>query len=127
MELTVTKPDKISYRGTIKVRFKLEKTDSLQYINALNYPNPFNPENKSKKSKTTIMYFIPQNSIVSINIYNNMGQSVMKLLNKYQTKGEHYIEWDGKDNLGKSVASGTYIYVIKAGNLVTTKKIMILK
>ena len=61
-------------------------------------------------------------------IFNVLGQKVRALLqNKQQTAGVYAIEWDGKDDLGKDVSSGVYIYRIDAGGFVKSHKMMLLK
>ncbi len=68
-----------------------------------NYPNPFNPS-------TVISYEISQPGNVKIIIFNLLGQETKNLLNEKQSPGCHQITWDGRDNFGKSVANGIYIY-----------------
>ena len=67
-----------------------------------NIPNPFNP-------KTTLTYNLPQSSIVSLKVYNLLGQEVRTLVGEAQTNGLKTIEWDATSNSGSTVASGTYI------------------
>jgi hypothetical protein len=85
-----------------------------------NYPNPFNPA-------TMISYTLNSNSFVSLKIYNLLGQAVKTLVEKNQTTGNYKIEWDGKDNLGKEVASGVYFYKLKADNNSKTLKMVLLR
>lgn len=68
-----------------------------------NYPNPFNPT-------TTIKFQLPQASRTQLVIYNILGQKVRFLLNKKIEAGYHEVVWDGRNDLGHSVASGLYIY-----------------
>lgn len=74
-----------------------------------NYPNPFNPS-------TTISYDIKGAQNVTLKIYNTLGQEVKTLVNTRQNAGNYKVQWDGKDNAGKSVASGVYIYRLEAGD-----------
>lgn len=85
-----------------------------------NYPNPFNPT-------TNISYSLPQNSFVTIKIYDMLGREVKTLINGEMTSGAHSIEWKGDNQFGDLVASGTYIYRITAGDFVATKKMVLLK
>lgn len=87
---------------------------------AQNYPNPFNPT-------TSITYSIPKDNFVSIKVYDMLGREVATLVNDYKNAGNHTINWNGEDNSGQKVASGTYIYRITAGNFVATKKMVLLK
>ncbi len=85
-----------------------------------NYPNPFNPT-------TTISYALPNPSQVRIVIYDILGREVRTLVNSEQQSGVHNIVWNGLNNDGQQVASGTYIYRVKAGDNVQVKKMLFLK
>ena len=80
-----------------------------------NYPNPFNPS-------TTIMYKIPTDGIVSLKIYNILGQEVATLINEYQVTGKYSVVFNAKN-----LASGMYVYQLKAGNITKSKKLMLIK
>ena len=90
-----------------------------------NYPNPFNPE-------TWIPFELHQNTNVSLTISDLKGNQVRRidlgytLLGKY-TSHDKAIHWDGKNNNGEKVASGTYFYAIHTNNYTQTKKMVILK
>jgi hypothetical protein len=85
-----------------------------------NYPNPFNPV-------TRIKYDISENSNVSVNVYNLMGEKVATLVNQYQNAGYYFTNWDSRNDLGISVSAGVYIYQIKAGKYVQSRKLILLK
>ena len=85
-----------------------------------NYPNPFNP-------LTTIKYQLPMLSEVKLVIYNVLGQKVRTLLNKQMEAGYHSVIWDGRNDEGRAVASGIYIYRFEAGDFQKTMKLMLLK
>ena len=51
----------------------------------------------------------------------------MSLVNNYQFTGKYSIEWNGKNEQGGSVSAGVYIYILKAGNYIQTKKMVLLK
>ena len=85
-----------------------------------NYPNPFNPS-------TTIQYQLPKNSKVELKIYNTLGQLVKTLVEVDQKAGLKTIVWDGNDRFGNAVASGVYVYRIKAENFVQSRKMILLK
>lgn len=85
-----------------------------------NYPNPFNPV-------TEIKYALPVNVKVDIVIYDILGQKVKTLLSGNKSAGYHSIIWDSTNDYGNKVASGIYIYRLKAGAFQTTKKMMLLK
>jgi len=86
-----------------------------------NYPNPFNPS-------TTIKYQLVRQSEVTLEIYNILGEKVKTLINKriYNT-GRHEIVWDGTNNAGKLVSSAVYIYRIRVGDFVKSKKMTLIR
>ena len=85
-----------------------------------NYPNPFNPSTK-------IRYDIPENGIVSLTIYDLAGRKVRELVNKNQNAGFHLAVWDGTNDYGKSLSTGVYIYQIRSGSFVQSKKMLFMK
>jgi len=85
-----------------------------------NYPNPFNPE-------TSISYQIPNTNQVEIRIYNTIGIEIKSLVNEKQNAGHYNVQWDGKNSNGNKVVSGIYLYQIKAGDYVCTKKMALMK
>ena len=85
-----------------------------------NYPNPFNPT-------TTITYALPKASPVKVIVYDIMGRQIKTMVNGEQSAGIHTISWNGENNFGEKVSSGTYIYRISAGNNVQVKKMVLLK
>jgi hypothetical protein len=85
-----------------------------------NYPNPFNPT-------TSIKYALKENTKVILKIYNLLGQEVRTLVNGNQEAGYKKVAWDGMNNKGTRVASGIYIYRIKAGDFVKARKMILMK
>jgi len=90
------------------------------YVLHQNYPNPFNPS-------TVIEYSIPRRSQVEITLYNLLGQKVKTLVDKAEPAGNYSAYWNGTDYSGKPVASGVYLYRLKAGDFVETRKMILLK
>ena len=85
-----------------------------------NYPNPSNPS-------TVIEYALPNEGNVTIEIYNSIGQKVRTLVNEFQNAGYKSVMWNGKNDAGESVASGSYIYSLTAGDFVKTQKMILAK
>jgi len=85
-----------------------------------NYPNPFNPT-------TRIEFTLPRQARVTVNVYNILGQRVRQLVDQTLPGGEHFTTWDGTDQNNQRVASGLYFYRVRAGDLVDSKKMVLLK
>jgi len=87
----------------------------LEFELMQNYPNPFNPE-------TIIGYHLPRDGYVTIEIYNVIGQRVRILVDGVKEAGFHEVVWDGRDEYGKIVSSGMYIYFMKTGGGLKMKR-----
>ncbi len=85
-----------------------------------NFPNPFNPS-------TTIAYQLPEAAHVSLIIYDMLGRRIRTLINQQTSAGSYQTVWDGRDDNGRAVSSGVYIYRFSAGNLNMVRKMMLLK
>ncbi|MEC9274162.1 MAG: CotH kinase family protein, partial [Candidatus Neomarinimicrobiota bacterium] len=84
------------------------------------YPNPFNPV-------TTLWYELPENTMVTITIYDMLGKKVKTLINETQDAGYQSIIWDATNNDGIPVSAGIYLYQIQAAEYSGTKKMVLLK
>jgi len=107
----ITFPDSNNVSGQIK--FELKQ----------NHPNPLNPFNPT----TTIEYQVPElNTVYNINVklivYDILGNQVAVLVDKSQSPGKYSVVFDGS-----GLASGVYLYSLKAGSLISTKKLVVLK
>jgi hypothetical protein len=80
-----------------------------------NFPNPFNPN-------TRIDYTIGKASFVNLSVYNLLGQKVATLVNGKKNAGNHFAVFDGLN-----LPSGIYFYKLEADDVITTKKMMLLK
>ena len=90
-----------------------------------NYPNPFNPE-------TWIPYDLAEETDVHIHIYSQKGETIRQLSPGFQSAGIYRSQtrsayWDGRDSVGKPVASGVYFYTLYAGQTQATRKMAIIK
>ncbi|MBM2840241.1 MAG: hypothetical protein HW412_769 [Bacteroidetes bacterium] len=94
------------------------------FVLSRNYPNPFNPA-------TQIRYGLPVQSMVSVTIYNIMGQEITRLYDGSQSAGYHEVVWNGLNAKGVSVASGIYLYKLEARGenrtFSETKRMLLLK
>jgi hypothetical protein len=91
-----------------------------QFFVGQNYPNPFNPS-------TIIKYGLPEATNVSIKVYNMLGQEVKTLVNDYKSAGTFSVNWNGDNNSGSKVSSGTYIFRVISGSNIKTMKMVLLK
>jgi hypothetical protein len=114
--------DKLVFNEENKLTLPKERNNFIpdKFSLSQNYPNPFNPS-------TLIKYALKKDVKVSINVYNILGQKVKTLVNEYQNAGYKSIIWDGRNDNGKTVSSGIYIYKIIAGDFVDKKKMVIIK
>jgi hypothetical protein len=102
------------------VAFDAELPPPESYALLPNYPNPFNPE-------TEIRFQLPQAGFVVIKIFNILGEEIRTLADAQYDAGYHRVRWDGKDKNGKSVASGVYLYQLRAGRFSQVKKMGLIR
>ena len=97
------------------------KVNPYEYALHDNFPNPFNPE-------TQIRFSLGGQENVKLVIYDIMGRQVRTLVNGDSfNSGFHVLNWNGRDNIGEKVATGMYIYRIKAGDFIADKKMLLVK
>ena len=128
-KITISPNSNISYElkfiagelGYVNLKTK-EILDNIpsDFVLSQNYPNPFNPITKMD-------YELPERSMVSISIYNVLGQEIINLVNEVKDYGHHTIKWDGKDNTGKEMASGVYFTRMVSSRFSQTKKMLLIK
>ncbi|MEX1274749.1 MAG: T9SS type A sorting domain-containing protein, partial [Bacteroidota bacterium] len=87
----------------------------LAFALSQNYPNPFNPS-------TTIRFTIPEEGLVTLKIFNMLGQEVMAVLNQKMTSGNHVVIFDAS-----RLTTGVYFYQLNSGRHIVTKKMTLLK
>jgi hypothetical protein len=93
----------------------IEDLVPMVYELGQNYPNPFNPS-------TTIRFSIPEAGLVTLKVYNLLGQEVATLLNNEQASGVYEATFDAS-----KLSSGIYFYTLEAKNFTSTKKMVLLK
>ncbi|MCK5120313.1 MAG: T9SS type A sorting domain-containing protein [Candidatus Latescibacteria bacterium] len=87
---------------------------------AQSYPNPFNP-------LTNIHYQLSQKRTVRLQVYNVCGQLLRTLVDGEKPAGVYTVQWDGRDDLGETVASGIYLYRMQAGSFRQTRKMALIR
>ena len=102
--------------------FSLRKNSVLPHSYALhqNFPNPFNPV-------TSLRYDLPEQSFITLTIYDLIGREIAQLVNTTQEAGFRSVQWDATDSFGKPVSAGIYLYKITTGEFVQTKKMVLVK
>jgi hypothetical protein len=112
-----------TFMGLRAMKFNITLTTGVRDFNQMptqfgldqNYPNPFNPT-------TTISYGVPQQSMVTLKVYDILGNEVATLVNEVQQAGNHAISFDAS-----KLTSGVYIYRMQAGSFTQTKKMILLR
>ncbi len=94
-----------------------------------NYPNPFsvNKHGTFGNSSTEIRFALPAASPVELKIFNTLGEEIRTLADAPFEAGYHRVLWDGKDEHGKPVASGVYLYQLRAGEFSEVRKMSLLR
>ncbi len=80
-----------------------------------NYPNPFNPS-------TTISFSLPEGAFTELKIFNVLGEEVATLVSDMLSPGVYKYEWSAS-----RLASGIYLYSLRSGDYIQTKKLMLMK
>lgn len=101
----VNNPTSVGNEGSVVKEYSLNQ----------NFPNPFNPS-------TVIEFALPQAGFVSLKVYNLLGAEVATLVSSEMTAGRHSVSWNASD-----LASGVYLYRLKAGTFVQTRKLTLSK
>jgi len=85
-----------------------------------NYPNPFNPS-------TTIFFSLQESGWVTVRIFDIKGALIATVADRFFAAGRDQIIWNGKDQNGRSVSSGVYLYRFRTENYEETRKMILLK
>jgi Subtilase family/MAM domain, meprin/A5/mu/FlgD Ig-like domain len=114
---------KITFSNIIEIETGAFETESLipeKFVLKNAYPNPFNPSVKIK-------FGLPVQTEVKVDIFDISGKKVKTLVNTNLDAGWHTMQWNGQNEQGQSVGSGLFIYRIRAGKIVKTQKLILLK
>jgi len=85
-----------------------------------NFPNPFNPATK-------ISFDLPHGTKVDLEVFDIRGRKVQTLVSETLGAGQHAVIWNGSDDSGRQVSSGTYFYRLRADGQTMTNKMLLLK
>lgn len=106
---------------TVQVYGALSTGTAIEAIEAAlaslleSYPNPF-------REATRIRYDVEQAGPVTLTIYDILGRRICILIDAQQPAGTHHAAWDGTDESGHWVASGSYLYRLRVGGSVNSKQ-----
>ena len=101
--------------GVVSVEDKSLESIPRKFNLSQNYPNPFNPS-------TTIEFSIPQQSFVTLKVYDLLGREIASLVNKELQSGSYKTQFNASN-----LASGVYLYRLSADGFIQTKKLMLMK
>ena len=87
-----------------------------------NYPNPFNPN-------TNIKYQVGNDGFVSLEVFNSLGEVVATIVNEFKQAGTYQMSFNASNLPAgrQGLPSGVYIYILKSGNFLQSKKMILLK
>jgi hypothetical protein len=120
LSLSDIQSDNVSLEKS-KLTIKNYRGESIpaEYVLEQNYPNPFNPS-------TTIKFQLPQSGNVTLKIYDILGREVTTLIDEFKTDGRYEVNFSAIGG-ASSLASGVYLYRLKANDFVDVKKMILLK
>ena len=96
------------------------ETKPIRFILSQNYPNPFNP-------MTTIEYRIPNDSDVTIQIFDLNGKLINTIVNNFRRNGTYKVNWYGRDSSNNLVGSGIYIYRLRSNSVELSRRMILIK
>ena len=130
LSLEVGRPGDLTYVGAVTNFEVLEpvtavleegETGPQAFVLYPNYPNPFN-------SGTVLSFSLPEaRPEVELTVYDLLGQKLAVLVRGPRGSGFHSVEWDGRDESGRPLASGSYLYRLQAGPHRAVGKLMLLR
>jgi photosystem II stability/assembly factor-like uncharacterized protein len=111
----------VDFNGTSEYSNEIE-VDAAPVAISLeqNYPNPFNPS-------TTIRYSIPNSELVTLKIYDVLGNKVATLVSEEKPAGSYEVEFSSHSGFVRNLSSGIYFYTLQAGSYTQTKKLILMK
>ena len=125
--VTITWPDRATFRTSSVVTSVQERGNLIPSAYRLeqNYPNPF--QHAAKYAETTINYQLPKEALVTLQIFDVLGREMITLVNAQQPPGYYNVTWNGKNNAGKLVPGGVYLYRLQAGDYEEVRKMMVVR
>ncbi|HEY4643214.1 MAG TPA: FlgD immunoglobulin-like domain containing protein, partial [Bacteroidota bacterium] len=112
--------DNFNMRVNVVSRWVQGQFLPMKYKLEQNYPNPFNPT-------TSIQFEVPEFVKVKLQVFDMLGRRIRTLINTEMDPGVHVVVWDGTDETGQRVSSGVYLYRMRAGDFIRSKKMLLIK
>ncbi|MCF6270803.1 MAG: T9SS type A sorting domain-containing protein [Melioribacteraceae bacterium] len=112
---TTVSPSKIDVDNGVVGVEEISSEIPKEYALGQNYPNPFNPT-------TLINFSLPESGLVTLKVFNILGQEVAELVNDVKAAGSYKVSFDAS-----GLTTGLYVYKIQANNYTATKKMMLVK
>jgi hypothetical protein len=106
--------------GDIPSSVNDKKITSTKFYLSQNYPNPFNPTTKINYSVSNVGTSLIK--FLHLKVYDILGRVVATLVNEYKSSGEYEVEFNGNN-----IPSGVYFYQLTVGDLISTKKLILMK
>ena len=109
--------------GSVGVEERLSdrlSSESNMYLLWQNWPNP-------ARGQTAISFNVPEPAHATVSVYDVTGRIVAELLNDHIDTGRHSVNWNGRNQSGKEVPSGIYIYTLSAGNQNLARKMVLIR
>jgi len=103
----------------VENKFKIQQLPK-KFALFQNYPNPFNPS-------TLIRYQLPKEEMVSISVFNSLGQEIKPLVKESKVAGNYSILWNGTNLSGQNVPAGIYICKMIAGDFIGISKMLLIR
>ncbi len=111
----------VFYKVGLDVVTSVSETERPSLARLLrNYPNPFNPATK-------IQFVLDRDALVSLRVFDVQGRAVRTLIDSYLSAGQRVVGWDGRDDGGRSLASGTYFLRLEGGGTYLTRTVNLVK
>ena len=107
--------DDLTFEGNVSSVDLVDATNPSEFSLHQNYPNPFNPS-------TNINFSVPEESFVTLKVYNVQGKEIADLVNENLSTGNYNVNWDAS-----ALPSGVYVYMLRAKDIYLSRKMILMK